>query len=237
LGLVVAAALAGCATTQQEAARIQLNDARIRASQAPTTVARPSRAVAVGRVQLIATPGRRTFVVVIRNLSSTPMSDNPISVKMIGPDGQRSLNSAAGLPYFANHVPTVPAHGQLRWVVGTAAPIGRRPRLFAVVGPAPSAFGRPPSVLPPITVALVSGTVGRRDGSREITVLVRNGSSIPQYQLPVYALERRGGRYVDAGSVILGTLGSGASREIRLELYGRSTGGRLELEAPPTIDR
>jgi hypothetical protein len=236
-GLVVAAALAGCATTQQEAARIQLNDARIRASQVPTTVGHPSGAVAVGPVQLIATRGRRTFVVVVRNLRSTPISDNPISVGVIGPGGQRSLNSAAGLSYFATHLPSVSGHGELRWVVRTAARIGTRPRLFAIVGRAPRGFGQPPSVLPSITVALVRRGAGRGDGGREITVLVRNGSSIPQYQLPVYALERRGGRYVDAGSATLGTLGSGASRTIRIELSGQPAGGRLELEAPPTIDR
>jgi hypothetical protein len=236
--LGVPVAIAGCVTTQQEAARIQVNDARIRASQVRTTVAGASRAVAVGAVQLISTPGRRTFVVVIRNLRSSPISDNPISVGVVGPDGHGiSLNSAAGLPYFATHVPSVHTQGELRWVLSTTARTGSRPKPFAIVGRASAAFSSPPSPLPTLTITLVKRAEHPQSDGREITVRVRNGSSVPQYQLPVYAVERRGARYLAAGSASVPSLAPGASTEVGIQLFGRPTGGRLELEAPPTVYR
>ena len=56
---VVAAgiAVAGCATTQQEAVRLRLNSARIRVSEKPTKVAAAGRALRVSRVALV--HGRR----------------------------------------------------------------------------------------------------------------------------------------------------------------------------------
>jgi hypothetical protein len=234
--LGVPVAVAGCATTQQEAARIRVNDARIRASEVRTTIGGASRGVAVGPVQVIASPGRRTFVVEIRNLRSTPISDNPISVGLLGPRGRGpSLNGAAGLPYFETHMPSVGGHGVLRWVLSTTGRTGRRPKLFAIVGRPSATISPPPGALPTVTVTLVRRAERPLGDRREITVRVRNGSSIPQYQLPVYAVEQRGGRYLAAGSASVSSLAGGASTEVGIKLFGRPGGGRLELEAPPTI--
>lgn len=233
LGLPMA--IAACTTTQQEAARIQINDARIRASEVRTTVTGASRDVAVGPVRLITTPGRRTFVVVIRDLRSTPISDNPIDVGVLGPGGhETSLNGASGLPYFATHLPGVRGQGELQWVLSTTAPAGRQPRPFAIVGRTAATFRPPSAVLPTVTVTLVRRPQSDR---REITVRVRNQSSIPQCQLPVYALEQRGGRYRAAGSTSVPSLAAGASIEVGIHLFGQPSGGQLELEAPPTIYR
>jgi hypothetical protein len=53
--------------------------------------------------------------------------------------------------------------------------------------------------------------------------------------MPVYALARRGGRYVAAGRATLEQLGTGASVTVPLRLVGARHGAPLELEALPTI--
>src|ERR1700722_14034179 len=65
--LAAAGALAGCATTQQEAARLQLNAARIRASEQPTEVKVAGQTVDVTRVARVVTGGQTAFVVQVRN--------------------------------------------------------------------------------------------------------------------------------------------------------------------------
>jgi hypothetical protein len=230
--------LAGCATTQQEAGRLQLNNARIRASQAATRIAARSAEVAAASVQLIATPGHRTFVVAVRNLSATPISDNPIVIGLAGADGRAEpLNTAANLPYFDAHMPSLPAHGELQWVLTTSARVGRESWPYAIVGrrtvPSPSL----PASLPPISVTPLNQAEPRRGAFDDLRVRVQNGSSIPQYQLPVYAIETLNGRTVAAGSAVVPELGANSRAVMRITVFGNPTGAHLELEAPPTIFR
>jgi hypothetical protein len=66
-------------------------------------------------------------------------------------------------------------------------------------------------------------------------ITVRNTSSIPQYQLPVYAIASRRGRYVAAGQTTIADLGGGAQVRLRVPLVGDPRGATVSLEAPPTI--
>jgi hypothetical protein len=66
-------------------------------------------------------------------------------------------------------------------------------------------------------------------------ITVRNNSSIPQYQLPIYAIASRRGRYVAAGGTTIADLGGGAQVRLRVPLIGDPRGATVSLEAPPTI--
>jgi hypothetical protein len=227
--LGVIAGLAGCTTTQQKAAWLRMNDARLRASELSVRVTTPGSAVAVEQVSAVAGGGRSALVVRVRNLRSRTLSDLPISVGAVGASGRRTyFNGAPGLDFFKTHLPPIPARGQLTWVYTTGArmPGGARP--FARVG---SRSLQAPSSLPQIRVLRRRGG-GVAAGALRLTVV--NRSSIPQYQLPVYAVVRRGGRYLAAGEGTIGDLAGGSSSAIRLPLVGKPAGA-LELEAPPTI--
>ena len=112
--------LAGCSTTQQEAARLQLNSARLRATEHAVRIRQRNPNVRVEQVAAVRGTGGSAIVVRLRNLSSQPLTDLPISV---GVTARRHrpiyLNGGAGLDYFSTHTPALAAGGELTWVLRT----------------------------------------------------------------------------------------------------------------------
>jgi hypothetical protein len=213
--------LAGCATTQQQAARLQLNSARIRATQNRQRLTGHAREVVVRSVSLIQGRNRSAVVVALRNTANAPVSDLPL---LVGVSRSHYLNASAGLPFFQSHLPAIAAHGSLRWVLTLRRPLPRRAVPFARVGAATGDIATAIRALPTVRLA--------RAGS---LVTVTNTSSVPQYQLPVYAVASRGGRYVAAGRTTVAELGGGAQVRLRVPLIGNAAGATVSLEAPPTI--
>lgn len=236
---VVAVALAGCATTQQEAARLQLNAARIRASEQPTQVTAPGQAVDVTRVARVVTSSGSAFVVQLRNVGRKPVSDLPISVGVrVGRGRPIYLNrqSPTEFSYFDAHLPLISAGGSLTWVYTTGRHLPRHARPFAVVGATPSTTAPQANPLPVIRAAATDLTASATStGGVALAVSVRNLSSVPQYQLQVYAFAQRAGRYVAAGNLTVAHLGSGATSRLKLRILGHFDHARLQVEAPPTI--
>jgi hypothetical protein len=234
--LAAATALAGCETTMQEAARIQINDARIRASEVGVRISHSIRTVSVTDVALVRGSHTTAFVVSIRNLSGAPTSDLAVSVGVRLADRKLVYaNSTAGLPYFSTHIAEVGRRATLDWVftTGRTFPSGSRP--FARVGAAAVLSPEPhASPVPGVTGRLLAPPAGGA-GGEAATVLVRNRSSMPQYQLPVYAYVRRGDRYLAAGVASIATLPSGSSATIKVPLAGHPAGGAITVEVPATI--
>jgi hypothetical protein len=229
-----AAALAGCATTQQEAARLQLNSARIRASELRTKVTVPGRTVEVTRVARVVADGGTAFVVQVRNSGQKAVSDLPISVGVrVGRKRWLYVNlqSPAELSYFGAHLPLVAAGATLTWVYITDRPLPTRARPFALVGATPSNTAPHANPLPVIRASAVTSAAG----VAPLAVSVHNLSSVPQYQLQVYAVAERAGRYVAAGSLTVPHLGSNASSRLKLPIVGPIDHARLQIEAAPTI--
>ena len=218
--ILVAAGLAGCTTTQDVNQRFALKAQRILAGREPLRVGDANPDVAVKRVELVR--GKRSAIVVeLENTSSAPLADVPIAVGV----GHRSLNVRGHLDYFQTRVAALAPHRTARWVFVTSKPVPRG-RPFARVGtqdkPSPGAV----SALPHLEV---SGTATR--------ARLRNASDIPQYNLPVYALATRGGRYVAAGRATVEELDKHASSTLAIRLAGRAGTSPVELEALPTIFR
>jgi hypothetical protein len=240
VALVVAAvALGGCATTQQEAKRLQLNSARIRASQVPTRVAVSGKAVRVTRVALVPGRGGTAFVVQVHNTSARAVSDLPISVGVrFGHKPPRYLNlqSPSEFSYYGAHLPAVAAGATLTWVYATARRLPARARPFAIVGDVPSVAAAPARRLPVIRASASStGDVAANAAGSQLAVVLHNLSTIPQYQLQVYAYALSGDRYVAAGNLTVPHLGSQARQTSKVALLGRVNHARLQIEALPTI--
>ena len=224
--------LAGCTTTQQKAARLQLNNARLRLNETRLRLGDRSSEVRVDSVDLVATRTRAeaAVVVTIRNQTSKPVSDLPVLVGLSLRGGHRTnLNAAAGLSYFRNHLPAIPSHGELNWVLTLhrRLPAGAKP--FAIVGTASPTTATAIGALPAVRVTSV-----KTSGS-DTSFTVLNSSSVSQYQLPVYAVARRGQRWVAAGQTTIDELDGGHSAQLRLALVGNPAGASLSFEAPPTI--
>lgn len=234
-----AAVLAGCATTQQEAARLQLNAARIRASELPTEVKASGQTVDVTRVARVVTGDQTAFVVQVRNSGRQPVSDLPISVG-VRVNGKRPIylnrQSPAELSYFAAHLPLVAAGGTLTWVYTTDRRLPGHARPFALVGGTPSNPAPRSNPLPVIRAsAVVKVPPAPTGGASPLAVSLHNLSSVPQYQLQVYAVAEQAGRFVAAGSFTVPHLGSNSSSTVRLPILGHIGHARLQIEAPPTI--
>jgi hypothetical protein len=232
---VVAAgiAVAGCATTQQEASRLRLNSARIRVSQHPTKVAVAGRALRVKRVALISGRGGSAIVVRLHNPGTRTVSDLPISVGLRkGAARQRPLNvkSAEEFSYFEAHVPVIAPGATVTWVFTTPRHVPAAAKPYAIVGARPS-IPAPRVSTAPVISATAAGTAT----TAHLAVTLHNRTSIPQYQLQVYAVARHGRRYVAAGALTVPHLGGDGTHTVQLPLVGHPTRGRLRLAALPAM--
>ncbi|MGZ4177856.1 MAG: hypothetical protein ACXVSE_08420 [Solirubrobacteraceae bacterium] len=231
-GAVLVSALTGCATTMQEAARLQLNAARIRTSEVATHVRSSGGAVQVLHVARVRGGGRTAFIVEVRNRGNRAIADLPISVGVRGAHGRRiEVNALSSQEdsYFDAHLPGIPAGGTLTWVYTTARRLPPHARPFALVAARPD---------PPVSVTATVPVIraqAKAAGGAELTVALRNLSSVPQYQLQVYAVARSEGRYLAAGSLTVPHLGSESVRTVRLPVVGNPGGAALAVEALPTI--
>jgi hypothetical protein len=79
--------------------------------------------------------------------------------------------------------------------------------------------------------------VGESDGKggSSIQAEVTNDTGIPQYDLDVYAVARKGGRFVAAGRANLEHLGVDQSAHLSLPLIGDAKGTRIQVYAPQTL--
>jgi hypothetical protein len=230
--IVVALPLAGCTTTQHEAQRLQLDSARLRAALKPTRVTVANRAVVPTSVATLSAGATTAFVVTVRNMEHRGVTDLPISVGYRRADGTRTyLNASANLGYFQAHLPAIAAGCSLTWVYTVTrhvVPHGARP--FAIVGTKPSAPARLTETGVRIGLRVVHST-----GAGSVTVHLNNPSSVPQYQLQVYAYARQGPRYAAAGNLTVANLGAGAGRRVRVPLVGTAPSADLRVAAIPTI--
>lgn len=182
----VAVVLAGCVSTQRIAARARLVSARELASQSTTEVVQANADVTVRRLTVIHTRTGTAVVASLRNNSSSPLTDLPISVG-IHTSAKHAvyLNRSANLDYFASHIAAIAPHSVTTWVFTTRRRVtGGRP--FATVGVSQlhsSAGVR----LPQIDVSVRAGRSA--PGRATIGVSVSNRSGIPQYDLQVYAVD------------------------------------------------
>jgi hypothetical protein len=228
--LVTAGLLAGCTTTRHQAQRMHIDSARERAAVLTTKVTTANPLVGASVSATVADARKTALIVSVHNAGHRAVTDLPISVGYSLPGKPRVyLNAAAGLNYFEAHLPAIFAGQSRVWVytADRALPKGARP--FALVGSKPSV----PALLtePNVRIALKL----TRSTSRKLHIALANSTSVPQYQLQVYAYAKRAGRYVAAGNATVVDLGAGSHQNLTLPLVGASQGAIVQVEAIPTI--
>ncbi len=229
--LVVAAGLlAGCTTTQHQAARMQVDSARGRAALLSTKVTAANPLVTASVSATVAQGGHTAFVVSVRNVGRKPVTDLPISVGYSLPGRPRVyLNAEEGLQYFQSHLPALFPGKPRVWVYTATRLLPKGAQLFATVGDKPSVSALLSE--PDVHVALKLDGVS----DNRLRIGLQNSTSVPQYQLQVYAYARRGGRYVAAGNATVTDLGAGSTQKLSLPLVGAAQGATVQVEAIPTI--
>lgn len=224
--LLLAVAVSGCATTQDADKRASITADRTLASREPLKLQGTDHQVQVVRTSVIKGKDGSAIVVVLRNRGDAPVNDLPIEV---GPEGGQPLNARPNVPYFQSHAPAIAPGDEVTWVYVTKDPIGSG-RAFARVGaPAPN----------PVTTADHVSELEVGDspspGGSGVQAEVTNDTGVPQYNLDVYAVARKGGRYVAAGRANLEHLGVDATARLSLPLIGDAKGTQVQVFAPQTL--
>jgi hypothetical protein len=222
--LVLAAAVSGCATTQDANKRASINADRTLASREPLVLKGAARDVRVVSTSVIDGEDGSAVVVVLRNRGDEPVNDLPIEV---GPEGGDPVNNRPNVPYFQSHAPAIAPGQETTWVYVSKEPL-HADRAFARVG-APAS--------PPLTTAehLSELETGGSSHGSSVHAEVTNDIGIPQYDLDVYAVARRNGRYVAAGRANLEHLGVSKTARLALPLIGDAKGARIQVFAPQTL--
>jgi prepilin-type processing-associated H-X9-DG protein len=246
LGLLSLAVLTGCVTTQQENARTVLLNDRTLASETAVSVRRENPAVRVTALSVLRAQGRAGDVLIVGlfNSSPRPLTDLPISIGVVSPDGRRVyLNGGANIAYYDTHVPAVAAHSEAAWVLPGLHPPFLKGRPFAEVGVAHLPPTTTERTLPKIDASLLAVPRSRQrhgqgtaNGTVDALVIsLHNRSGVPQYGLQVYAIAYRGGRPVGAARIAVANLDGGGRTTIPLRLIGSAAGAAIHLSAPATI--
>jgi hypothetical protein len=232
--LLLAGGLAGCVeTTQQKNARADLQAERLLASRSSAHVTRQDPNIAVLKVRILRNRGGVAVAVTLRNDSSSPVSDLPISVGIKTAAGRTSyLNRRPELPYFQTHIAGVAGKAQATWVFSRSRPAPNG-RPFARVGSPAIVTGTDVTHLPPIASSVTSVSP-RGHGRAVASAQIANRSDISQAEVEVYAYAISGDRLVAAGTAVVESLGSGAKRAVQIPLLGNPGSGVVQLQTPPT---
>src|SRR5262249_11383222 len=156
-----------------------------------------------------------------------------VSVGVSTPGGRSTyLNRQPELPYFRTHIAGFAGKAQATWVFTSSHPLPSG-RAFARVGPPTVPVDRAVSRLPAIAPSVTSGRSRGRDRAI-VSGQVTNNSETPQDGFEVYAYALSGERLVAAGAALLDSLGSGATRVVKIPLVGNPGSSAVHLETPPT---
>ena len=226
--VVLTTAVSGCATTQDANKRASIQADRTLASRKALVLNGTDPTVQVVRTSVVPGNHGSAIVVVLRNRGDASVSDLPIEVGRRGGD---PFNARPNVPYFQSHAPAIAAGAETTWVYVTKEKIGSGP-VYARIGEQPALAPKARDV-PELDVSDASSHRGK--GGSAVVAEVSNSTGIPQYGLDVYAVARRGGRYVAAGRASLTHLGVDQKAELTLNLIGDAKGSQIQIYAPPTL--
>ncbi len=229
--MLAAVALTGCETTQEKSAKLEKvakQEAKHRAlAHRGLTITHESTKVKVLATAVLDTAEATAAIVTVRNLSSTALSHVPIQITVRSSGGAPAYtNNVPGLATPLVSVPLVPAHGVVTWV-NDQVPAGGNPKsVSARLGEGEPATGAVPRLsVEGTSVSSGSGSEAQAEGS------VVNHSSTEQHEVAVYAIARRAGRIVAAGSAVLPQAPAGASTHFQLYFTGDPRGARVSFSA------
>ncbi len=231
LALALAAvALGGCETTAEKSAQLQRQAKRVTLDEKGLSITRESAEIKVVGATVVRESERAAAVVTLHNDSGQAQRDVPIAIVVKDARGHTLFqNNGAGLESALVSLASIGPHATATWVDDQLPPTGAPASVSARVGEAPSVHGGLPELaIGPTQLSQDPATGAVASGS------VRNGSSVEQRGLVVFAVGRRAGRIVAAGRAIVPELAAGASAPFQVSLVGDANGAQLQFAAPPS---
>ncbi len=232
--LSLALALGGCESSQEESAQLEASAKRERvlhpSEERGLDITSISREVRVVGKQFLHSPEGGAVVVALLNTSSHALRKVGIGITLT--NGARKAiyaNNAPGLEEALNHVSVLPPHQRLTWIDDQIPPIRETPSEVNVEVQDPR-----PEDVPIPKIALTGVHPNEEGGSSGIAGTVHNDSAVPQKNLVVYGLARRGAQVVAAGRALLNEVSAHGSTPFQVLLIGSAAGAKVEVSAPPS---
>jgi hypothetical protein len=224
--VLLAAALSGCETTQEESAKLEKTAKHFALAHRGLTIAHASTQVHVSAATVVRGSEGAATAVTVTNDSAHALSSVPIAITVRGSGGQTVYqNNAPGLEAGLTSISSLPAHGTVTWVDDQVPTAGQPASVSAIIGEAQSTSGPEPRIE-------VQGLHLAEAATGEASGTVRNRSGVTQQHLLVYVTARRGGSILAAGRAVLPEVAAGASVPFQAFLVGATAGTELEASAP-----
>ncbi len=229
LALALAAiALTGCETTEEKSAKLEKvakrearETARVKAAaRRGLSITRESRVVDLRATAILHSSEGAAAVVTLRNTSATALRDVPIEITVKDARGATLYtNTTPGLARALVALTLLPAHATRSWVDDQVQLSGTPASVSAKVGEGE----RVSQALPSVTIVGSHLT----EGSAEGTVVNQSGGGVRG--LILYAIARRAGTIVAAGSAVVAQAEAGASEGFQAFLIGDAHRAKLEV--------
>lgn len=222
-------ALTGCETTQDRSSRLEAEAAK--AGGSASLVADPVRRgkqVAIAKRTLLEDENGKAVVLELKNKRSRAVRNLPIRLELRGAGGDVVYSNAVkGLDRSLVSLAALPAGGSGFWIHDQLAVKGKT-RTKVIVGDGSRVTGR----LPKVSVSGVR-LISDPDGTAATGRLV-NRSKIDQRRIVVFAIARRKGRVVAAGTAQVKRLRARGKARFQMFFIGDPRRGRLSYFVPPT---
>jgi hypothetical protein len=242
--LLLALSLAACESTQEESAQLEREAKEHPAvvAQRGLSIAQVSRDVQVLATKLVGDAEGSAALVTLLDTSPHPLHEIPIAITVRSTSGQVLYqNNTPGLAASLVSVPLLEPGQDFTWIddqvpatgagAGSSSAAGESgARVQAVVGEAPS-VAQASASLPQMEISGIH-TIEDPTQGEGTAGTVRNTSGIPQDNLVVYGIARRGGRVVAAARAELANVPAGGSAPFEMFFIGEPKGAKLELNAP-----
>jgi hypothetical protein len=234
LAVALLLAVSGCESSQEKSAKLRREGKNAIANQRGLLIQASNRQVKVLQTAVLTDSNGTAAVVVMRNLSLTPLAELPVAIDVRGAGNKTVFqNNSPGLQPALVSVASVPGRGEVAWVNDQVVPSGQALSVKAEVG---AGGAGAPTTLPQIEVSpprIVNDPISGIEADGPI----HNRSSVTQLKLFVFCVARRGGRVVAAGRGAIAKLAAGGRTTYHVFLIGNPQGAQLSVSAPPTVLR
>jgi hypothetical protein len=226
--LALAGSLSACESSQEENAKLEkiykreaaLTAKRRAIARRGLVITHPSKLVKVLSTSVLHSSEGAAAVVTVQNTSATALRGVPVQITVKNAAGATIYeNTIPGLAASLVTIPYVGAHASTVWVDDQV-------QTSAVPASASAVLGEGERDSQAALELTISGT-GLNEGEAEGSLV--NHSHTAAHEVVVYALARRAGKLVAAGSGLVADAEPGAGAHFQVPLIGEAKGAQLEV--------
>ncbi len=228
--LVASGLFAGCETTQEKSAKLEVSGAGLAQTDTVKLTASNREIEVVDKTVLTDQYGT-AVIVRLRNTGTQPQVDVPIQVDIKDPKGKSVFkNDTEGLEDGLLNIQVIEPGKETWWVHDQVFPTGKAAGFDVTIGksdlPPPASIPKLTATKPEINEDPVSGI--------EVQGEITNESEVEQTDLLIYAVATKGGKVVAAGRGLIPKLKTGPKGEpYNIFFIGDPKGADIEVFAAP----